>query len=129
MIDRLGLTEAQRKAKDRVLLSTYSITLEEYAAILESQGWRCAVCGRKYEKGIIFCVDHEHAKNGDGPVRGILCFRCNRYKVGNLSLEEAKKIYQYLGNPPARRIVGVRIGTKKKKKIRRRPKRSNASNH
>jgi hypothetical protein len=123
VIDRLGLTEAQAKAKNRSLLKTYNITLEEYAAILDIQGWRCAVCERQHAPGVLFCVDHEHLSKGEGPVRGILCFRCNRYKVGNLSLSEAKRISQYLECPPARKIVGIRNGKKTQKyRRRRRPK-------
>lgn len=122
----LQLTDKQRTAKNRALLSTYNITLQEFEQILAEQGWKCAICEREYAKNTLFCVDHEHAlKDGSGPVRGILCFRCNRYKLGNLSLPEVQRIASYLAAPPARRIVGERIGTKKKKKKyvrRRRPK-------
>lgn len=55
----------------------YGITLDDYDAIFEAQGGRCAVCsrgpgedGRRY-----LAVDHDHYTND---VRGLLCNDCNR---------------------------------------------------
>ena len=59
----------------------FSITLDQYNAMLESQGGRCAICGaektgvkesKKRERSL--SVDHCH---GTGNVRGLLCHNCN----------------------------------------------------
>lgn len=64
------------------LRKNYNLTIEQYEAILKSQGGACAICNttnpgrstrtdgpRRY-----FCVDHNHAT---GKVRGLLCHHCN----------------------------------------------------
>jgi hypothetical protein len=48
----------------------YGLTLEEFAALLTSQGGGCAICGKPDPDN----VDHDHAT---GRVRGILCWNCN----------------------------------------------------
>lgn len=70
-------TRTYEQKRDTFLRNYYGITLAEYNLILESQGFRCAICkddnikiGRKKE----FYVDHDHAT---GRVRGILCHGCN----------------------------------------------------
>lgn len=64
------------KNKDCKLRKTYGITLEEYNAMLESQGGVCAICGgTEPAEGRMMAVDHCHAT---GKVRGILCSCCNR---------------------------------------------------
>lgn len=55
----------------------YGMSLDQYAAILESQGGVCAICrGTSPYTGKLglFQVDHCHATN---VVRGLLCFPCN----------------------------------------------------
>jgi predicted nucleic acid-binding Zn ribbon protein len=54
----------------------YGITAEEYTALLEAQGNRCAICGSDEwpGKGNGPHVDHCHV---GGQVRGLLCGRCN----------------------------------------------------
>lgn len=119
---RLCLTLPQAKAKDRALQKQYGITLTEYVAILEHQGWRCPVCGIGYQAGKRWCVDHEHRNKLEGPIRGILDLRCNLYKVSKLKLNEVEKIYQYMIDPPANAVLGgERIANPtRQKKIRRR---------
>jgi len=65
----------KRKASSRRsnLLRHYSLTIDQFDAILESQGRVCAICaGEAGPKG--FAVDHDHST---GTVRGILCMPCN----------------------------------------------------
>jgi hypothetical protein len=53
----------------------YGITSEQYAALLEQQGDRCAICRTDTPGGKGgWHVDHDHAI---GRVRGLLCHYCN----------------------------------------------------
>ena len=38
-------------------------------------------------------VDHNHKTN---KIRGLLCYRCNKFLVGRQTIESAKKILDYL---------------------------------
>jgi hypothetical protein len=49
------------------------LTEEEYAAMLESQGGVCAICGDRPKTGRLH-ADHIH---GTDTVRGLLCGLCN----------------------------------------------------
>ena len=75
----------------------YSITLKQYAAMLDSQGGVCAICHKPetaisanpaYKRTRNLSVDHDHAccsgKRSCGKcVRGLLCSSCNT-GMGNL---------------------------------------------
>jgi hypothetical protein len=71
------------KHKNQRLLANYGITLEQYEAMLLSQGGGCAICGAKScvdrdprsGKPRKLHVDHCHAS---GRVRGLLCSNCNK---------------------------------------------------
>lgn len=53
----------------------YGISRDEYEAMLKSQNYRCAICGKTVEQnGREFVVDHNHKT---GLVRGLLCTACN----------------------------------------------------
>jgi hypothetical protein len=73
---RVQGTPAGRLARrDRELRRKFGVTLEQFNAMAEAQGGRCAVCrdlpgGRRAS----LFVDHDHAT---GAVRGLLCNRCN----------------------------------------------------
>lgn len=96
------------------LWDLYSITLDEYAAIVEAQGGHCAICQgvRPYS----YDVDHDHAlekaliAEGVAPavarrqsVRGALCRRCNRRLLPSAldSVHVLDHAIAYLSNPPA----------------------------
>jgi hypothetical protein len=66
-----------RKAK---LLHRYGITIAQYNKMLEMQNFVCKICeeGPKKENSYLH-VDHCHGSNR---VRGLLCFSCNRLRVG-----------------------------------------------
>lgn len=52
----------------------YGITVEEGVAILEKQGYACAICRRPFEEPKQVRMDHNHAT---GEFRGFLCSTCN----------------------------------------------------
>ena len=80
--------------RNRMLIRTYGITLEQYADMFQSQGLRCAICNTEDpgKKGV-FPVDHDH---NSGKIRGILCTNCNtglgRFK-DNIAFLESVSAY------------------------------------
>lgn len=94
--------------------ATYEISAEEYWAIYEFQGGRCALCRLATGKARRLAVDHDHelAKTHDHPVdqgcrlciRGLLCKRCNRFGVP-LVLAIIIRTINYLCDPPARKVL------------------------
>jgi hypothetical protein len=71
-----------RCGRDTALRRNFSITIEDYEALLAAQGGGCAICSARPE-GSEFAVDHDHAccpakrKCCGKCVRGILCGWCN----------------------------------------------------
>jgi 5-methylcytosine-specific restriction endonuclease McrA len=79
--------ENNRKYK---LWMAYKLTPEMWDAMLDAQGYACAICSRTWEKSdsnLDWHVDHDHTS---GEVRGILCTHCN------LGLGHFKDNPQYL---------------------------------
>lgn len=63
------------RARDRYLQRHYGITLDEYNALLASQGGGCRSCGgAPTGRHNTFRVDHDHET---GQIRGLLCDSCN----------------------------------------------------
>jgi hypothetical protein len=96
------------------LFTTYRITENQYAAMLEAQGGRCAICktrepgqarGRSNGR---FHIDHDHSccpgRTSCGHcVRGLLCRACN-IGVGLLkdNPDTLRSAVRYLATPPNR---------------------------
>ena len=57
--------------RGRALAAKYGITLDEYTAMYEVHGGKCAMCERGFA---VLDVDHDHKT---GRVRGLLCRGCN----------------------------------------------------
>lgn len=75
-----GLTEAQARAE------------REKISIL--QNGKCGVCGKdEKEFKMRLAVDHNHKT---GLVRGLLCYRCNKFVVGRHTFESASRVLKYL---------------------------------
>ncbi len=105
----------------------FNITLEEYDKILEAQDGRCAICRRPPKGGKSLAVDHAHRDGRAGPVRGLLCFLCNRRVVGARSDEVILRMAEYVNNPPAVAALGeerIAPGRPPKKRQPRKRKRS-----
>ena len=68
----------KEKKRNSHLKIRYGIDIDKYNLLLESQNYKCAICGSK-ETGRIdikyFNVDHCHKT---GKIRGLLCHSCNR---------------------------------------------------
>jgi len=69
----------RRSQVARLRLKQYGLTAEQYAAMLEAQNHRCAICrepetAQRNGQTKMLGVDHNHAT---GAVRGLLCLRCN----------------------------------------------------
>lgn len=83
-----------RKTK---LLKRYGITVDQWNRMLESQNFVCKICGEGPKKENSFLhVDHCHGSNR---VRGLLCFSCNRLRVGkarDTEFEIYNRIAEYL---------------------------------
>lgn len=82
------------RVRARLLFRKYGITLERYNEILKSQNYCCAICDRnETEFTNKLAVDHNHKSKN---IRGLLCFHCNKFKVGKLTTKTAKQVYEYL---------------------------------
>lgn len=66
----------------------------ERQKLSDAQGAKCAIC-QKDESSFKnrLAVDHNHKT---GKVRGLLCYRCNKFLVGRNTIDSAFKIWQYL---------------------------------
>jgi hypothetical protein len=54
-------------------MKSFGISVEEYAAMEERQGWKCAICGTSpFARRL--SVDHCHKTDR---IRGLLCVKCN----------------------------------------------------
>lgn len=85
-----------RSRRNSYLKKEYGITVDEYEALLASQGGLCAICSKPPDdsRGYRPHVDHCHAT---GRVRGILCYGCNS-GIGSLKddPEIVRKALTYL---------------------------------
>ena len=71
----------KRTQRRYAMRKRYGIELEEYQALYEAQGGKCAICRVPVDdlggpkKHRLLHIDHDHAT---GVVRGLLCNPCNR---------------------------------------------------
>lgn len=102
--------ERRRKARESRQIRTFGITLEEAKAIEEAQDGGC-ICapwtGYDGSGARALSTDHDHRT---GEVRGRLCKHCNDL-LGRVRDDPAyfRLMIEYLRNPPARRVLGVRV--------------------
>ncbi len=62
--------------------------------LIHRHGNNCAIC-KKPRSAFknSFSVDHNHKTD---KIRGLLCYRCNKFLVGRNTIESAKATYDYL---------------------------------
>lgn len=102
---RAAKKRAQINAHGRKVLRTYQITAEQYQALYEAQGGKCAIVNcRATGKVKRLAVDHDHET---GEVRGLLCGPHNLLLKSTREAATAMLLsaLEYLHNPPARRIL------------------------
>ena len=99
-------------AEDRYFMyikSTYNLSREDYAAMLEDQGSVCKLCKLPNYRGgvqVRLCVDHDHVNQ---QVRGLLCYKCNskvsyyevRFRGGDVGIQQ---VYDQ-GNEVTRNVI------------------------
>lgn len=92
-------------------LPKYKMTVEEYDALYEAQGGRCALCRFATGKTRRLSVDHDHTCCPTTPTcgectRGLLCRPCNTL-LGRArdAIEFFQRCIDYLKNPPAKAVL------------------------
>jgi hypothetical protein len=101
---------ATRKRTSRAahVEKNYGLSREDYDALFELQGKRCAICWGTRSS---YDLDHDHKLEHLGAYanRGILCARCNRRLLPSAlnDPEILERAAQYLREPPARAITGL----------------------
>ncbi|SRR6266550_3198804 len=90
--------------RERHLLKSYGLSLDEYNQISQNQKGVCAVCGASPKTRSLH-VDHEHVKGYKNMpaeqkklfIRGLLCFTCNWiFLARGISIEKARSMVSYL---------------------------------
>jgi hypothetical protein len=80
-------------AKLSKLYTTKQIT-EIRNKLIQEHGNKCAICQKPreaFKKSL--SVDHNHKTN---KIRGLLCYRCNKFRVGRQTIETTKEVLEYL---------------------------------
>lgn len=66
----------------------------ERQKLSDAQNGKCAICQKPESHfRMRLAVDHNHKT---GQVRGLLCYRCNKFVVGRNTYETALSLLQYL---------------------------------
>lgn len=86
----------KRKNKDKVrdykYQVLYGITEAQYQKMFAMQFGVCAICNRP-PKVRRLAVDHDHKTNR---VRCLVCWQCNQHKIGNNTVDTARKVLAIL---------------------------------
>lgn len=62
--------------------------------LIDQHGNNCAICKKPrsaFKKNL--SVDHNHVSN---KIRGLLCYRCNKFRVGRQIIETCREVLDYL---------------------------------
>lgn len=90
----LAQNKDRARLKKNWQLKKYGLTLDEWEAVLKSQGGVCAICKSSDPASLGWNTDHSHMT---GRFRGILCSSCN-WLLGNAkdNIEVLKEAIKYL---------------------------------
>lgn len=78
-----------QRTRDRYYRRKYGITLKQFDSMMKHSDGRCWICDR-LPKRLRLNVDHVHSKiEAERRVRGLLCYRCNKYLVGRYKANHA----------------------------------------
>jgi hypothetical protein len=80
-------------------MAALDISYEDYIEL--NGGERCGICGRGRSPERRLQRDHDH--RGEGLARGLLCFACNRWLRGFMTIEWMRAAIAYLERAEARR--------------------------
>lgn len=99
----------------------FGISIEQYNTLLKAQDGRCAICKKLPEEftkqNRRLAVDHDHTPL-TGEVRGLVCYRCNRYVIGNYKRKDVSLIKTLLDYLDRDTYTGWIVPPKRKKKKR-----------
>ena len=62
--------------------------------LIKKHGNQCAICKKPrsaFKKSL--SVDHNHKSN---KIRGLLCYKCNKFRVGRQTIETCREVLEYL---------------------------------
>lgn len=81
-------------SRDKYLQKKYGITEKQYNNQLKLQRDCCALCG-KHKSNFSYSLhqDHNHKTKKN---RGIVCYYCNKFRIGRHDLASAEAIYNYM---------------------------------
>lgn len=65
----------RRRSGHCTIHKNYSLSCADFDALLERSAGCCELCGAEARRLVI---DHDH-RYGDAAVRGLVCYRCNKY--------------------------------------------------
>lgn len=86
-------------------VAKYGLSATEYRLLIESTGGRCPICKKKVKR---WNVDHDHETMR---TTGVTCALCNGYLLAFTyhDPEIARRLLDYLENPPVDKLFGERI--------------------
>lgn len=93
VVSRAAYVRNPDRARNSRLQCLYGISPTQYDTALKRQGGVCAICGNP-PKTRRLAVDHDH-----GPLktaRGLVCMRCNKYRIGINTAATARIVLAYL---------------------------------
>lgn len=122
-LDKMRCTTCERAVKrdkgdqafDKRMRDQYGITAEQYWALYEFQGGKCALCAHAFGKTRKLSVDHDHTCCKELPacgecVRGLLCQNCNYNVLGRAARDDIgffERGLLYLITSPWKTMTGM----------------------
>ena len=94
-----SVPKAARKSRDQRLRKVYGISAAQWDRMFKRQEGQCPICLKPLWKPwnasgkVAANVDHDHKT---GRVRGLLCWLCNRKRVGNMTAQLSRRVTEYL---------------------------------